>query len=149
MIDLPVTVKFDRVFDAPREIVFAAWTDPKQLAEWWGPEGFTNPVCEFEPRVGGKIFIDMTGPDGTSYPMTGTVDEIVPSVRLVFTASAFDGELVGRTTVEFIDHGGRTRVLIEDVVTHATDAVADALAGMEAGWTGSLDRLVAFLEARS
>jgi uncharacterized protein YndB with AHSA1/START domain len=133
------------VFDAPREAVFAAWTEPARLALWWGPEGFTNPVCEFEARVGGRIYIDMTGPDGTSYPMTGTVDEVEPPARLVFTASAFDGQLVGRTTVEFIELGDKTRVVVEDIVTHATDAVADGLAGMEQGWSESLVRLAALV----
>lgn len=61
-----------RTFDAPRELVFKAWTDAKQLAEWWGPKGFTNPVCDIDVRPGGAIRIDMTGPDGTVYPMGGT-----------------------------------------------------------------------------
>jgi uncharacterized protein YndB with AHSA1/START domain len=60
-----------RVFDAPRELVFKVWTDPKHLARWWGPRGFTNPVCELDLRPGGAILIHMRGPDGTVYPMTG------------------------------------------------------------------------------
>jgi uncharacterized protein YndB with AHSA1/START domain len=54
-----------RVFDAPRTLVFKACTDPKHVAEWWGPKGFTNPVCEFDARVGGKLRIHMRAPDGT------------------------------------------------------------------------------------
>jgi len=61
-----------RVFDAPRELVFKAWTDPKHVAQWWGPHGFTNPVCELDLRPGGAILIHMRGPDGVVYPMTGT-----------------------------------------------------------------------------
>jgi Activator of Hsp90 ATPase homolog 1-like protein len=60
-----------RVFDAPRELVFKAWTDPKCVAQWWRPRGFTNPVCEVDVRPGGAIRIHMRGPDGTVYPMTG------------------------------------------------------------------------------
>jgi len=51
-----------RVFDAPRALVFKAWTDPKRVAQWWGPNGFTNPVCELDV---------MRGPDGTIYPKLG------------------------------------------------------------------------------
>jgi uncharacterized protein YndB with AHSA1/START domain len=52
-------VTITRVFDAPRALVFKAWTDPKHLAKWWGPQGYTNPVCEFDARVGGVIRIHM------------------------------------------------------------------------------------------
>lgn len=74
-----------RVFDAPRALVFKAWTDAAQLAQWWGPQGFTNPVCEFEARLGGKIRIHMRAPDGTLYPMKGEIREIAPPERLAFT----------------------------------------------------------------
>jgi uncharacterized protein YndB with AHSA1/START domain len=79
-----------RVFDAPRELVFRAWTDPERLKRWWGPKGFTNPVCEVDVRPGGAIRIHMRGPDGTVYPMTGAFIEIVEAERLVFTSSALD-----------------------------------------------------------
>ena len=59
------------VFDDPRELVFKAWADPKCVAQWWRPRGFTNPVCELDVRPGGAIRIHMRGPDGTVYPMTG------------------------------------------------------------------------------
>src|SRR5437773_9992095 len=57
-----------RVFDAPREVVFRAWTDPERLAQWWGPRGFTNPRCEWDARPGGAIRVDMTGPMGRVIP---------------------------------------------------------------------------------
>jgi uncharacterized protein YndB with AHSA1/START domain len=66
-----------RVFDAPRELVFKAWTDPKQVAQRWGPRGFSNPVCELDLRPGGVFRLHMRGPDGTVYPMTGVYHEIV------------------------------------------------------------------------
>ena len=68
-----------RIFDAPREMVFKAWTDPERLKHWWGPKGFTNPVCEMNPRTGGAILIDMRGPDGRVYPI---IHEIVEPERL-------------------------------------------------------------------
>ena len=70
-----VEVVLTRVFDAPRALVFKIWTEPHHLAKWWGPRDFTNPVCELDVRVGGKILIHMHAPDGTVYPMTGTFRE--------------------------------------------------------------------------
>src|ERR1700736_1406457 len=79
-----------RTFGAPREIVFEMWIDAKHMAQWWGPHGFTNPVCELDVRPGGAIRINMRGPDAAVYPMTGTFREIVRPERLVFTAEALD-----------------------------------------------------------
>src|ERR1700741_568913 len=83
-------VVLTRVFDAPRALVFRTWTEPQHLAKWWGPRDFTNPVCELDVRVGGRIFIEMHAPDGTVYPMSGTLREIVVPERLVFSAIAED-----------------------------------------------------------
>ena len=79
---------FTRTIDAPRALVWAAWTDPKHVAQWWGPKEFTNPVCELDVRPGGAIRIDMRGPDGTVYPMAGIYQAIVAPERLVFISAA-------------------------------------------------------------
>src|SRR3984957_63515 len=79
-----------RIFDAPPEVVFRAWTAPERLKRWWGPKGFTNPVCEVDLRPGGAIRIHMRAPDGVVYPMTGLFVEIVEPERLMFTSSALD-----------------------------------------------------------
>src|SRR6201993_1212255 len=98
-----------REFNAPRELVFKAWTDARQVAQWWGPKGFTNPVCEIDVRVGGKIRIDMRGPDGTVYPMTGTFRDVYVPARLVFMCEARDHNgkalLESLTTVTFAEEG--------------------------------------------
>jgi uncharacterized protein YndB with AHSA1/START domain len=65
-----------RVFDAPRELVFKAWTEPERLKRWWGPKGFTNPVCEVDVRPGGAIRIDMRAPDGVVYPLDRLAAEV-------------------------------------------------------------------------
>ena len=75
---------------ASPEVVFAAWIDPKQLAKWWGPKGFTNPVCEVDARMGGAILIDMRSPDGVVYPMTGRFVTIDRPHKLVFVTAAID-----------------------------------------------------------
>src|SRR5579872_6853405 len=72
-----------RVFDAPRALVFKAWTDPKHLAQWWGPHTFTNPVCELDVRTGGAFRIVMRGPDGAEHPARGVYGEVKPPERLV------------------------------------------------------------------
>ena len=141
-----------RVFDAPRELVFRAWTDSKHLAQWWGPEGFTNPVCEFEARPGGAIRIHMRAPDGTVYPMTGVVREIAPPERLVFASAAVDKDgkhlLEALTTVRFVEQGGKTKLTLEIRGVAVAPVAVQYLEGMEAGWTQSLTRLTRFLSAK-
>ena len=142
-------VTITRVFDAPRALVFKAWTDPRHLAQWWGPEGFTNPVCKFDAHVGGALRIHMRGPDGAVYPMKGVIREIVAPERLVFSSVAVDAAgkhlLEGLTTVTFVEQNGRTKMTMH---THAV-AVAEIgvgyLQGMEAGWTQSINRLEGLL----
>jgi uncharacterized protein YndB with AHSA1/START domain len=129
-----------RVFDAPRELVFKAWTDPKRLAQWWGPKGFTNPVCEWDVRPGGAIRVDMKGPDGTVYPMGGVYHEIVEPERIVFTATCEPG-VETRNTVTFEELDGMTKLTLHAVVVKAPPEAAGSLAGMEEGWKQSMERL--------
>src|SRR5580698_5471628 len=89
-----------REFAAPRELVFKAWTDPKHLAQWWGPRGFTNPVCEWDVRVGGKIYDVMRAPEGQEHPMGGEFREIVPPEKLVFMCGPLDEQ--GKMLFEFL-----------------------------------------------
>ncbi len=136
----------ERIFDAPRELVWRAWTDPKHVARWWGPHGFTNPVCELDVRPGGAILIHMRGPDGAVYPAKGVYREVVPPERLVFTNSAFEDEagnpqLEVLNTVTFAEHDGKTRLTLRAVVVKSSPVVEEALAGMEEGWVQGLDRL--------
>lgn len=142
-----------RIFNAPRELVFKMWTDAKHLAQWWGPKGFTNPVCELDVRPGGAILIHMRGPDGVEYPMRGVFRAIVPPERLVFVSSALedkDGnpQLQVLNTVTFGKHNGRTKVTVHAVVVKSAPQAAGALAGMESGWSQSLERLADLLPKR-
>ncbi len=138
-----------RILDAPRALVFKAWTEAGHLAQWWGPKGFTNPVCEIDLRPGGALRIVMRAPDGAEYPMKGIFREIVPPERLVFTNIAVDAAgnslLEGLTTVTFAEHGAKTKLTLQ---TRAVALVAQAermVGGMEAGWTQSIDRLAAYV----
>lgn len=134
-----------RLFDAPRELVWKAWTDPKHLAQWWGPSGFTNPVCEADARVGGSFRIVMRSPDGVDFPCGGEYREVFAPERLVFTNIATDSDgkkvLDGLTTVTFADQGGQTKLTLETSATALVDYAAEYLKGMEAGWMQSLQRL--------
>lgn len=140
-----------RELDAPPNVVFKAWTDPKQLAQWWGPRGFTNPVCEFEAWPGGAIRIDMRGPDGVVYPMNGVVQEVVEGERLVFASTAFEDEhgnarLEDITMVTFAGFNGKTKLALKaEVIKAESPEVTEALKGMPDGWSQSLDRLSEFL----
>jgi uncharacterized protein YndB with AHSA1/START domain len=140
-----------RIIDAPRALVFRAWTGPKHVAQWWGPHGFTNPVCELDVRPGGAIRIDMCGPDGTLYPMSGTYREVVEPGRLVFTSGALDEKgnplFEVLSTVTFAGQGGGTALTLRARVVKATAGAAPYLAGMEAGWTQTLERLEAYVAA--
>jgi len=141
----PRDLVLTRVFGAPRRLVWAAWTEREHLAQWWGPNGFTNPVCDVDVRPGGAIRIDMHGPDGTVYPMTGIFREVVEPKRLVFSCTPIDekGQPIFEVvnTVTFAEQDGRTTVTMHAHVTTETLAAAPYLEGMEPGWSQSLDRL--------
>ncbi|MBC7859986.1 MAG: SRPBCC domain-containing protein [Burkholderiaceae bacterium] len=154
-----------RVVAAPREQVFHAWTDPVQLAQWWGPHDFTNPVCEVDLRVGGAYRIVMRGPDGTEYPIKGEYGQIAAPARLVMTDNweehpdqwreqltdnhgnaAEDAvqEALDEVTFE-AEQGGWTRLTIRTIFS--SGAVRDAMLkmGMTEGWSQSLERLSALV----
>jgi uncharacterized protein YndB with AHSA1/START domain len=138
-------VEITRLLDAPRELVWRAWTDPVHLARWWGPDGFTNPRCEIDLRPGGAIRIDMQAPDGTVYPMTGEVLESLAPSRLVFTSGPVDHAgkplLESRTTVTLGEESGKTRLTVKARAKGLVPIARMMLAGMEAGWTQSIERL--------
>ncbi|HEX2080973.1 MAG TPA: SRPBCC family protein [Longimicrobium sp.] len=101
-----------RVFDARPELVFQAWTDPRHLPHWWGPDGFTITLHECEVRVGGTCRFTMHGPDGTDYPNRIVYREIVRPERLVYDHGddVDDDPNMFLVTVTFGDEGGRTRL---------------------------------------
>lgn len=143
-------VTITREFDAPRELVFEAWSKPEHVREWWGPSMFTNPLVELDVRSGGSLRIHMQAPDGTVYPTTGTFEEVDPPERLVFTTRAFEDEdgnapLEARQRITFEEHGGKTTLTMVITVLKAAPEMAGALDGMEAGWSQSFDSLAEYL----
>jgi uncharacterized protein YndB with AHSA1/START domain len=142
-----------RVFEAPRKLVFKAWTDPKWVAVWWGPHHFTNPVCELDARPGGAIRIHMRAPTGIVYPMTGVFQEVIEPERIVFTSAALDDKgnpmFEVLTTVTLSEQGGKTKQIMRARVIKMTPQAAPYIAGMEQGWTQSLERLTAFVATQA
>lgn len=136
-----------RVFDASPEEVFDAWVDAHQLAEWWGPKGFTNPVCELDVRPGGQIYIEMTDPKGGVHPMGGVFQVITKPSQLVFTTSTFLGRddnpgLHTLNTVQFPEHvDGKTKLVLKVIVVRSTPVAAQTVLDMRQRWEESLDRL--------
>jgi uncharacterized protein YndB with AHSA1/START domain len=141
------------VLDAPRELVFKAWTHPKHVAQWWGPNGFTSPLCEVDARAGGAIRIDMRGPDGRVYPMMGTFTEVIEPERIVFTSGALDGDGKAlfeiENTVTLEKQGTKTKQTLRARVLSRTAGAAPYLAGMDIGWTQSLERLAEYVAAEA
>lgn len=133
-----------RVIDAPRALVFEAWTDAKHVARWWGPKNFTSVVDEWDARPQGRIRLFMHAPSGLSHPMTGIFHEVVPPERLVFAAVAEDGAgnrlLESFTTVTFVEEGGKTKLTVQASAVGLAPIAAQMLQGMEQGWTQSLER---------
>ena len=142
-------LKIIRVFDAPRRIVFKAWTDPEQLARWWGPRGFSNPLGEVDTRPGRAIRIIMRAPDGASHEMRGVFREINEPERLVFTNRAIGarGEtlLEGLTTVSFTEEEGKTTLTLDTSAVALLPEARAMLNGMNDGWNQSLERLTMVL----
>lgn len=138
-------VTITRTFDAPIARVWKAWTEPQMLARWWGPHGFSNPVCEADVRVGSKILIHMQAPDGTVHVMTGIFDEVAEPESIVFRVTPVDANgnalLESLTTVTFHDLGNRTKIIVHASAAPLQPVAEGMLKGMSAGWTQSLERL--------
>ncbi len=148
-----------RVFDAPRELVFRAWTEPEHLVRWWGPNGFTTPVCKIDLRPGGVWHLCMRSPDGRDYWSKGIYREIVVPERIVTTDffSDEDGNLVQPAqyglpadwpaemllTVTFTEQEGRTKLTVRQSVSLA---LARSIGAVD-GWNQSFDRLAEQLKA--
>jgi uncharacterized protein YndB with AHSA1/START domain len=106
-----------RTLDAPRELVFAVWTDPKHLPNWYGPNGFTTTIHEMDLKPGGVWRLTMHGPDGRDYHNTIVFSEVVRPERLVYRHVAEPGTepVTHQTTVTFAARGGKTDLTLRMV----------------------------------
>jgi len=141
-----VELEFARTYAARRQLVWDAWTDPDQMALWWGPRGVTTPreSIEIDLRPGGRIRFEMVDDaTGVRYPNSGTVVEVDPPSRLVYSDDGFpDGTGKGTATITFVEVDERTTTLRVHIVADFTD---DVRAGAERGWGSQLDKLAELL----
>ena len=129
-----------RDFDAPRGLVFKAWTRPEHMVHWWGPRGYTTPTCEMDVRPGGALRMCMRSTEGQDLWVHGEFREVVEPERLVFTATNEVDHVETVIAVTFADQGGRTLLTM-----HQTFSKPEVSRGAREGWTSSLDRLAEFL----
>ncbi len=133
-----------RLIDAPRELVYEAWTDPKHVAHWFGPNGFTVTTSSMEVRPGGQWIFVMHGPDGTDWPNVVTYEEVTPPARLVYLHGDDKEPDMFHNTITFDDAGGKTALTMHAVfkTAAARDFVVRERGAIEGG-----QQTVARLEA--
>jgi uncharacterized protein YndB with AHSA1/START domain len=140
--DLVIT----RLLDAPRDLVFQAWTRPDHLVRWWGPAGFTLTACEVDFRVGGAWRTCLRSPDGRDFWLRGIYRRIVAPERLDFSCEVGDenGNLRAEELISVLlgEQGGKTKLTLH-IRFGWLAADVETLAPMEASWSQSLDRLAA------
>jgi uncharacterized protein YndB with AHSA1/START domain len=146
-------LKIERIFDAPRELVWKAWTEPERIMRWWGPKDFTSPSCKIDFRVGGTYLFCMRWPHGSDLWSTGVYLEIVQLEKIVYTDSFADekGNVVPATyygfsgdfpmenqvTLIFEDIDGKTKLTL----IHEGLPAGEHRNNASIGWNQSLDKL--------
>ena len=138
-----------RAFDAPRDLVFEAWTKPEHVRNWWGPRNSTKVLFEAEVRPGGSYRYVILSGEGVEVPFTGVYQEVTPPDRLVYTevydVEPFNTGDPALNTVTFTEEAGRTLVSVTTV--YPTKEIRDIVlgTGMESGAAESYDRLAELL----
>jgi uncharacterized protein YndB with AHSA1/START domain len=145
-------IEISRTFNAPRALVWKAWTDPQHIMQWWGPKGFNNSSCESDLRVGGAFHLDMCAPDGNTYPCVGTFLEIVEPERIVYDSTADESHPCGAglpprslVTITFAEHGDKTTLTLHTRFESEARRDAANQAGFSSSWGECLGRLEDFL----
>lgn len=139
------TLFIERIFDAPRDLVFKVWTDANHMKHWWGPRGFSSTVLTMDLRVGGTYRIHMRSPENTDHWSQGVYREIISPQRLVMVGSWTDERgnpttPETTTTVVFEDLGDKTRLTLHAVFESVTARDAHRV-----GWNSSFERLASYL----
>jgi uncharacterized protein YndB with AHSA1/START domain len=145
-------IALTRIYDAPRDMVWRAWTEPERVVQWWGPLGFTTTIQEMDVRPGGTWRFIMHGPDGTDYENKVDFIEIVEPERLVYDHGGGDesDEPQFRVTVTFDEENGGTRITMRSVFASAEerDRVVEEFGAIEGG-KQTLERLNEYLARNS
>jgi uncharacterized protein YndB with AHSA1/START domain len=153
-------VVFERTFDAPVETVWEAWTDPKQLKEWWGPGNIIILECEVELRAGGRFYVVMEGGEGmgpyrgTRWPMEATFTAVEPHSKLSYTAKAWTEGAEEATQIDQVvemilaEENGQTKMKLTATVNKVGPGAQMAIQGMQMGFNQQFDKLQKFLAER-
>ena len=141
-------LEIERVFDLPREKLFAAWSSAKHLSQWYGPNGFEVPDCIVDFRPGGALSITMRAPNGMEMTIQGRFVEIVDNERIVFETAnpGPDGvvKVKARSTLTFEDHEGGTKFNLHEVYTILDPSGAIPIEMATQGWNQAFDKMGAF-----
>ncbi|MGE5298218.1 MAG: SRPBCC family protein [Acidobacteriaceae bacterium] len=151
-------IVFERTFDAPTEKVWEAWTDPKILKQWWGPNDVIIPECEVDLRVGGRFYLVMeAGPamgpyKGTRWPMEAKYTEVEPGSKLAYAAKAWTEGYETETQIDQAtelsmteEDPGKTKLELKATINKFGPGAQMAVEGMQYGFTQQLDKLKNFL----
>ena len=147
----------DRIFNAPLELVWKAWSDEEHFKKWWGPKDFTCPFCEIDFKAGSRFLNCMRSPDGLEHWTTGTYKEIIPLRKIVYTSYFADNKgnkvhasyygfqedfpMEMKITITFEDYHGRTKMKLRHE-GHPAGKISEMA---QAGWNESLDKLAVSL----
>jgi uncharacterized protein YndB with AHSA1/START domain len=144
----------ERMLDAPRDLVWKAWTDPEHIKRWWAPRPYQTPECELQLKPGGKFFTRMTGPDGFDQSGTSCVLEVVAGERIIWSSTMKDGYRPSEFTPDgcsgfpmtaihrFEDAGdGKTRYTATVMHANAKDRDEHAAMGFDQGWGTCAEQL--------
>ena len=150
---IPNELRMSRLYNAPRPLVWKVWTDPKHLAQWWGPFGAERTTCEMDFRVGGEFRVLMKTPEGDTIPAAGEFLEIVEPERIVYEGDARAPTDCGcglppRARVEVLFEAVREKTRLEiftrvpdEAALHAANA-----AGFSTSWNKTLDEMEPYLQ---
>jgi uncharacterized protein YndB with AHSA1/START domain len=143
-----LTLEIERVLAAAPSVVFGAFSDSAELVKWWGPEGFTTPSLDFQPRVGESYRIEMQPPEGDAFYLTGEFREVDPPARLAYTFVWEDpdpDDVENLVALSFRDLGESTEVALTQgpFKTEARHALH------RDGWTDSFDKLERLISAQT
>ena len=140
------TLIIDRLFDAPRALVFRMWTAPEHAARWWGPQSHDAISCTMDVRPGGAWHRRMRAPDGSIYRKFGVYREVVPPERLVFTYKTEDAAGIPDqetlVTVSLTEEHGKTRLTLHQSLFETVELCVSHTGG----WTSCLERFAQYLE---
>jgi uncharacterized protein YndB with AHSA1/START domain len=150
-------VEFERTYDASAEKVWQAWTDPKMLKQWWGPNDVSIPECEIDLRVGGKLYIVMEATEamgeykGTRWPMEGKFTAVEPHSKLSYDAKAWTEGDEDSTTIDqsqeitLAEENGKTTMKLKVTLNKIGPKAGAAVEGMKWGFNQQFDKLEKFL----